>query len=66
MVYENKIVTVTGNEASGFLMYVNGNMMWFCDTKQDVYDQIQHAKDQTPPCGFTRYNTAHGENNFSC
>ena len=45
MANENKIVTVKGNEASGFLMYVNGNMMWFCDTKQDVYDQIEHAKD---------------------
>ena len=26
-------------------MYVDGVMMWFCETRQDVYDQIEHAKD---------------------
>ena len=40
-----KILEITGNEDNGFLMYVDGNMMWFCETRQDVYDQIQYARD---------------------
>lgn len=40
-----KILEVTGNEDNGFLMYVDGNMMWFCETRQDVYDQITYAKE---------------------
>ena len=40
-----KIVKITGNEDYGFLMYVDGNLMWTCETRQDVYDQIEHAKD---------------------
>ena len=40
-----KIVKITGNDDYGFLMYVDGNLMWTCETRQDVYDQIEHAKD---------------------
>ena len=41
-----KIVKITGNDDYGFLMYVDGNLMWTCETRQDVYDQIEHAKDK--------------------
>lgn len=51
--FENKTLEVTGSEKHGFLMYVNGELMWFCDTMQDVYDQIEHAKDN----GFFDENT---------
>lgn len=40
-----KILEITGNDDNGFLMYVDGNMMWFCETRQDVHDQIQYARD---------------------
>ena len=40
-----KIVKITGNDDYGFLMYVDGNLMWTCETRQDVYDQIEHVKD---------------------
>ena len=40
-----KIVKITGNDENGFLMYVDGHLMWTCETRQDVYDQIEHAKD---------------------
>ena len=42
---EQKYVKVTGDDEHGFQMYVDGVMMWFCETRQDVYDQIEHAKD---------------------
>ena len=42
---DSKIVEITSNDVSGFNMYVDGCLMWFCDTREDVYDQIQHAKD---------------------
>ena len=40
-----KIVKITGNDNNGFLIYVDGNMMWYCETRQDVYDQITYAKE---------------------
>lgn len=42
---DSKIVKITGDDDSGFLMYVDGDLMWICETRQDVYDQIEHAKD---------------------
>ncbi|MBQ6220060.1 MAG: hypothetical protein IJJ47_10045 [Methanosphaera sp.] len=44
----NQIVDVTGNEEHGFNMYVDGVLMWNCETRQDVFDQVVHACD----CGF--------------
>ena len=35
---DSKIVKITGDDDSGFLMYVNGHLMWICETRQDVYD----------------------------
>lgn len=42
---DNFIVEVSGDDENGFRMYVDGEFMWFCETRQDVYDQIEHAKD---------------------
>ena len=42
---DSKIVKITGDDDRGFLMYVNGHLMWICETRQDVYDQIEFSKE---------------------
>lgn len=42
---KDKILTIRGNSKSGFLMYVNGVLMWTCETFDDVTDHVAFARE---------------------